>query len=283
VGEAEQPGPALKPDDVVAFVREIAESNPSSLVNQDFFDLIRRLALVGMGYGHGDAVATSGEFGAMHYAHGLLKARYPSQVLNIFDVGANIGEFIAMCHSVFGPEDRRYVCFEPSAATFASLTKATNGWSEITTLQMALGDQPGDLTLYTDTAGSGLASLYKRQIDHFGIKMTMSETVKVSTLDAVAADLGIDRIHYLKLDVEGHELQCLKGGEHLVSEGRVDFVQFEFGGANIDSRTYFRDFWVLLKDYTIYRVLRDGLFQIGRYSESEEIFSTTNYLACRRF
>jgi FkbM family methyltransferase len=283
VGESDRPGLELKPDDVVAFVRELAESNPSAIANQDFFDLIRGLALFGMGYGHGDAVATSGEFGAMHYAQGLLKARYPGQVLNIFDVGANIGEFIAMCHSVFGAEERRYVCFEPSAATFASLIKATKDRSEITTLQMALGDTPGDLTLYTDTAGSGLASVYKRQIAHFGIDMAMSETVKVSTLDLITAELGVERIHYLKLDVEGHELQCLKGGERLLGDGCVDFVQFEFGGANIDSRTYFRDFWILLKDYTIYRVLKDGLFHIGRYSETEEIFSTTNYLACRRF
>jgi FkbM family methyltransferase len=282
VDGSERSGLTLKPDDVIAFIRELAQANPSSLAHQKFFDTIRQMALFGMGYGHGDAVETSGEFGAMHYAQSVLKARYLGQVLNIFDVGANVGGFIGVCHSIFGAQDRRYVCFEPSAATFARLTEATKSRPEITTMQMALGDKPGDLTLHSDSVGSGLASLYKRQIEHYGIKMTMSETVKVSTLDAVAAELDVERIHYLKLDVEGHELQCLKGGERLIGDGCVDFVQFEFGGANIDSRTYFRDFWALLNDYAIYRILRDGLLQVERYSETEEVFATTNYLASRR-
>lgn len=279
---SERSGLTLKPDDVLAFMRDFAAANPSTLAHQGFFDTIRQLALFGMGYGHGDAVETSGEFGAMHYAQGVLKERYPGQVLNIFDVGANVGGFIRLCHSIFGVEGRRYVCFEPSAATFASLKQTTQDWPEVATRHMALGDKPGELTLYSDSVGSGLASLYKRQIDHFGIKMTMSETVKVSTLDAVADELSLERVHYLKLDVEGHELQCLKGGERLIGEGRVDFIQFEFGGANIDSRTYFRDFWALLKDFSIYRILRDGLLQVERYSEAEEVFATTNYLASRR-
>ena len=60
-------------------------------------------------------------------------------------------------------------------------------------------------------------------------------------------------------------------------------IQFEFGGCNIDYRTYFRDFYYLLKEnYKIYRILKDGLFELKQYKESYEIFINVNYLAIRK-
>ncbi len=66
----------------------------------------------------------------------------------------------------------------------------------------------------------------------------------------------------------------------MLGSGAVDFIQFEFGGCNIDSRTYFQDFYYLLNDrYKISRILKDGLYPISRYKEMYEAFTTTNYLA----
>ena len=45
----------------------------------------------------------------------------------------------------------------------------------------------------------------------------------------------------MKIDVEGHELDVLKGFGELIKKVRL--IQFEFGGTNIDSKTYLRDFW----------------------------------------
>jgi len=60
-------------------------------------------------------------------------------------------------------------------------------------------------------------------------------------------------------------------------------IQFEFGPANIYSRTYFYDFWTLLAaEFDIYRVIPKGIVPIGYYGEHREIFLTTNYLAVRR-
>jgi hypothetical protein len=69
----------------------------------------------------------------------------------------------------------------------------------------------------------------------------------------------------------------------MISEKKIDNIQFEFGGCNIDSRTYFQDFFYLLKDnYRIYRVLKDGLFEIPTYKETYEIFTTINYSAVKK-
>ena len=69
----------------------------------------------------------------------------------------------------------------------------------------------------------------------------------------------------------------------MIAEKRIDFIQFEFGGANVDSRTYFRDFFHLLKpDFRLYRIVRNGLQPIDHYYEGLEQFNTINYLAAKR-
>ena len=58
-------------------------------------------------------------------------------------------------------------------------------------------------------------------------------------------------------------------------------IQFEFGGCNIGTRTYFQDFWYFFKShhFILYRITPIGAEPINQYKESEEYFSTTNYVA----
>jgi methyltransferase, FkbM family len=104
--------------------------------------------------------------------------------------------------------------------------------------------------------------------------------VEVTTLDYWAQEQGI-RPNLLKLDVEGHELSVLEGAYSMLRS--VEVVQFEFGGCNIDSRTFFQDYYYLLKDqgFCIFRLGPRGLIPVKRYSEVDEAFTTTNYLALR--
>ena len=97
------------------------------------------------------------------------------------------------------------------------------------------------------------------------------------------ADNNIDHIHFLKIDVEVHELAVLEGAKAMIGGGKIDFIQFEFGGCDIDSRTFFQDFWYLLHDnYDIYRIFPKSLDKIDLYDETMEIFVCSNYLAVRK-
>lgn len=86
----------------------------------------------------------------------------------------------------------------------------------------------------------------------------------------------------IKLDVEGHELDVLSGGKEIL--GKVEVVQFEFGGCNIDTKTYFQDFWYFFQalDFALFRVTPFGVRLIENYSEEDEYFRTTNFLAVSR-
>lgn len=71
----------------------------------------------------------------------------------------------------------------------------------------------------------------------------------------------------------------MEGAKQSLAAGKIDYIQFEFGGCNVDSKTYFQNFWYLLKDkYNFYRIVRDGLHPITEYNENREIFKSINYL-----
>lgn len=121
-----------------------------------------------------------------------------------------------------------------------------------------------------------MTSLYNRRIDHFGVHLFNQGNAVFTTIDQYCNKNKIDRVHFMKIDVEGHELKVIEGGQN----SNIDFIQFEFGGTDIDSRTFFQDFWYLLHDrYKLFRIFRNGLYEIREYNEQLEIFSCTNYLA----
>jgi len=246
---------------------------------QFLFEKLLRCILTGMNYGPGADYTQSGELFVLSYVQKKLKNQND---LILFDVGANIGGYSNYLAAIF-PKNRIIHSFEPSKNTFNELRENTTTIDNIIISNIGLSDQAGQRILYSSTHSSGLSSVYNRQIIHHGIKMEEKEKIWLETIDNYCAKHKIDKIHFLKLDIEGHELFALKGAERMISNMRIDFIQFEFGGCNIDSRTYFQDFFYLLKDkYKIYRILKDGIKEIRHYSENNEIFLTVNYLAENR-
>lgn len=206
--------------------------------------------------------------------------------LTIFDVGANRGQYLSLLLEVFGAREAFSIhCFEPSATTFALLLETAKGHPAVVANNCALAAKPGEATLYMNFPASGLASLTARRLDHFGLDHSLfSENVAIQTLDEYCETSGISEIHLLKIDVEGHELDVLKGASRMLAAKSIHLIQFEFGGANIDTRTYFQDYFYLLSEigYDIYRILPDGtLYRIATYSEELEKFRTANYLAAK--
>lgn len=197
-------------------------------------------------------------------------------ISNIVDIGGNIGAYSQELRSHF--PDAKIVAFEPSTEAAEKFSHRFADDPKVTLIQSAVGKMKGTATLYSDFESSGLASLTNRRLDHFGINFANTQEVQVITLDEWfnRSEIIPD---FIKIDVEGHELDVLSGGEQVISTTKL--IQFEFGGCNIDTRTFFQDFYYFFKDagFQLFRITPKGLDSIEKYSEEDEYFATTNYLA----
>lgn len=248
---------------------------------QPLWEKLFHYSKVGMNYWGGATVGYSGEEFALQYADKKLKKLHAGKVI-VFDVGANIGQFAKMAAHEISLENMIY-SFEPSCKTYLALQdviKVNRLENQVVAHNVGFGSLEASLTLYSSEVSSTIASLYNQENPLREFKDDYKEVVKIETIDHFCRINSINRIDYLKLDIEGHEYPALLGAVDILSKDGISFIQFEFGECQIDSKTFFRDFYNLLHDkYSLYRIVSDGLAPIKAYSADLEVFSTANYLA----
>ena len=204
--------------------------------------------------------------------------RRPNPV--ILDLGANHGAWTQEMQRLIG-SDGRWILVDAAVECCAILRQIKG----VEVIEAAVGELPGKTVFYTPGEGAELASLYKRQDSCIsGLKLQERE-VTVTTIDQILNDRGITDVDLVKMDLEGHELFALRGASESLKKGRIRALTFEFGSGNVNSRTFFRDFWELLTGlgYTIQRICPGGAaVKVPEYYEDLEYFrGVTNYLAVR--
>ncbi len=241
---------------------------------QNFWWKLYKLSVKGLNYDRGHVPSANGEEFALQY---VLRSYSENTQIIVFDVGANRGQYLTMAKNAAGERLQIY-CFEPQAAAFAYLQKTAANYKNVILENIGLGEGPATVKLFIDSEASEYASLYPANYTQYNVNLSMQEEIKLDSLANYCDLHGIKRINFLKIDVEGHETAVLKGAATMLISRNVDFIQFEFGLASIESRVFLKDFFAILPDYTIYRILPNGLARII-YSEYAELFLTTNYLA----
>lgn len=198
------------------------------------------------------------------------------------DIGANIGEYSKEVLNRF-PDIEVYM-FEPSNFHRTNLTNLFGFLPNVNINNIALSNKSGETVLYSDKYGSPLSSLTERNLEHLDINFKYKENIISQRFDEFWKKIKNNNriIDYVKIDVEGNELLVLEGFGELINKTRL--IQFEFGGSNIDTRTYFKDFWLyfMKHNFSIYRISPIGLLFISKYWEMDEIFLTTNYIAVNK-
>jgi FkbM family methyltransferase len=133
-----------------------------------------------------------------------------------FDVGAHLGYGTLVMAAAAGASGRIW-SFEPDPEMFATLQRNIDGnrderSSEVISVRAALGTEEGRASFVRgETTGTGRLGTGAEVLD-----------VEVTTLDAAAARYGTPAV--IKIDVEGGELNVLRGGTKLLEQGRTSFV-----------------------------------------------------------
>jgi FkbM family methyltransferase len=209
--------------------------------------------------------------------HGLVDtydiARAAGNVNTIVDVGANIGQSAIRFRAAF--PKARIVCLEPVSGTFAELKRRT-AQLDVDYFNIALGSENTRSTIYlTSHAFSTTNSLVRSTVE----AMAGTEEVVVETLDFFVDQQKISEIDILKIDVEGFDLEVLKGAVQTLTAGKIRFVIMEVGFHPGDNRhPLFDDARGMLMDYG-FRVF--GLYQQTLEWTGEPAVRFANAVFCR--
>lgn len=201
----------------------------------------------------------------------------------VFDVGSHIGNWASTALSINPKLDIH--CFEASPATHRLLIERVPPLP-VTANAFGLGATPETRTLESFGEGNNANSLYRRsglEARGFPPQQT-TESVTLDTADAYCARHNIRHIDFMKIDTEGHDLFVLQGAFGLLRAQAIEVLQFEYGGCNIDSRTFLKDFFELLAsvDYLPAKIMVGSISVTEAYDSRLENFRYQNWLALPR-
>lgn len=242
-----------------------------------FFLVMKNLGIQGLNY-KSTEISISGE----QYFINTLVRFYSGQQhkIVIFDVGANIGNYTKALLSSF-KENFHIYSFEPFSSPFKKLELIKD--KHLTTINYGLSDKKEELVIHTSDEYSEIGGVYNRSYAFSDIPHDKIEKCQFIKIDDFCDENAISKINFLKIDVEGHELAVLLGAKKLLDSGNIDFIQFEFGAGNLFSKTSVMDFHSLFNEkYRIYRLLKDGIMEMEKYSTDYEMFILTNFICIRK-
>jgi FkbM family methyltransferase len=141
----------------------------------------------------------------------ILRRFIPADAV-VLDVGGHAGQF-AKLFARMAPQGRIY-SFEPGGYARSILATAVrlNRLGNVTIVPTGLGDGAGEAVLSVPTKRSGSLGF---GLSHLGLagdaRPRRTETVAIDTIDRFAQRTGLDRVDFLKADIEGWELRMLAG------------------------------------------------------------------------
>jgi FkbM family methyltransferase len=192
-----------------------------------------------------------------------------------FDAGASFG-FYTCLFALWGA---RVYAFEPVPASFALNEEAVrlNGCgSKVKAFNSCLGERAGTIRMHTfKNLSLGHASAFD-----LGRADAVPHQCKITTIDAVCAEESLDRISFVKMDVEGFEYEVLKGGQKMLSKANAPIVHFEVNGRclrhrNLDPNSIIS----LLRGYGYTEFLQFRRYGGVRKAPASLPLADSNYLA----
>ncbi len=212
-------------------------------------------------------------------AEQMFYLEYLREGMTVFDVGANIGE-LTLLFSRFTGGDGRVHAFEASGDAFARLTTICRAAARrnVTLNHVAVSDREGAVQLHVyDEDHLSWSTLAARPLEDYGInvKPIKTEEVSATTIDAYCAKNDVTNIDLLKIDVEGAELQVLRGARRMLERKQIRCLTFEFGQTTFDMGNHPDEIETFLRDvgYQLRNLVRGEPIFPGRASAQTACYS----------
>ena len=186
-----------------------------------------------------------------------------------FDVGANVGQTTLAFEREF--RSARIHSFEPNPEAYALLTKHVSGHRLITTHPIALGSRCEDRAMHITKSNltSSLLPISQTATRFLGdlVHEAGQAKVPVSSLDEFVAKENIGHVDLLKLDVQGFEIEVLRGAAVSLRNNHISTILTEVTFVKLyEDQAYFHDVYGELIRHNYQLVgLYHGDYRAGPY------------------
>lgn len=156
----------------------------------------------------------------------------------VYDIGADQGIYTLFFARKVGKQGKVFT-FEPNPVSFEHIVTnvGLNDFSHVEVRNVALGDVRGKLTFayLPNDPGTGTAdALIREQI--LKLPGAQQTDVAVETLDHLVSNQQLPKPDFAKIDVEGLELNVLRGMKHVLQEHRPQLF-IEIHGADMKAKS----------------------------------------------
>lgn len=174
----------------------------------------------------------------------------------VLDIGANIGRTVLRAAVAVGPLGR-VVGFEPDPLNFSRLQRniSLNPYTNIRLMPVGLGPQNTELKLFVSSGSNrGGNRIAESGSGEYSV-------VPVRRLDELSDELRLDRVDLIKIDVEGFELNVLRGARALLQQFRpVLFLEVNEHFLNLQGDSG-RELILFLKELGYQRFTRTDIYE----------------------
>lgn len=185
--------------------------------------------------------------------------------MTVVDVGAHVGYYTRLFSRLVGATGAVYA-FEPHPRNFSLLEHNTKRLTNVVRISLALSDREGETRLFESAQATGGHSLLASRGPY-----TREIAVRTTSLDEWVGERDIDLI---KLDVEGAELEVLRGARKMIGRARrlaliVEFYPRAQAARGMDPRTLLDELRALGFDLALIEEGLGRLIPLERWPTAE--------------
>lgn len=203
--------------------------------------------------------------------------RFVSQGDICFDVGASYGRYAYALSRLVGPDGKIY-CFEPGQVSYGVLrnTIRFHRLKNVLPFKIALSDKKDEINLVVPLkkGSSNREGLSLAYISHVQPEHAKIEKIQTITLDDFCQERHINRLNFIKCDVEGGELWVLKGARKSLEKFKPTLL-FEVNDAFLRDKfeTTAESILNFIEDLG-YKAMQ---YRNGDFLEADKILKNDNY------
>jgi len=169
------------------------------------------------------------------------------KIKTVLDIGSNTGQFAEKILTILKGID--LYCFEPITSCYEELKRNLGSNKRVKFFNFALGNENGDQTINLNeySPSSSILEMNKIHKEAFTYtEKTYTEKIEIKKLDDILGDLILTKPLLIKIDVQGFEMEVLKGGFGTINQADIIIIETTFEEL-YKSQPLFHEIYTFLK------------------------------------